>query len=91
MLGPERQSVGRAEDHQGCGSRRQWAGGRRDRGGHRRGQELARLESESRERVLMEYNVNISLPRSIVLEFVSKLHAVAFVMASKKYEPESPL
>jgi len=39
----------------------------------------------------MEYNVNISLPRSIVLEFVSKLHAIAFVMASKKYEPESPL
>ena len=59
-------------------------------GGHRWGQQLARLESDSRERVLMEY-VNISLPQSIVLEFVSKLHAVAFVMASKKYEPESPL
>ena len=24
MLGPERQSVGRAEDHKGSGSRRQW-------------------------------------------------------------------
>ena len=74
MLGPERQSVGRVEDHRGSGSRRQWAGGRRDRGGHWRGQELARLESESIERVLMEYTLRPDISVQYVFQNEFDLH-----------------
>ena len=44
------------------------AGGCRDRGGHRRGQELARLEGESTERVLMEYTLRLDISVQYVFQ-----------------------